>query len=146
MSWLLWLIYNFDGDWGMICSDVKILFWEDSPLVMVKVGFNPLLVCVRHGWSLYWAGSGDEEVVRRLSGGGVGAGQERGPMSRCSLLRPPALTAPADQLPGDPRHNFTVDSGGPAKYYYKIWGRYPGFQWHFLREHTWNERFEIFHW
>ena len=90
---------------------------------MVKVGFNPLLVCVRHGWSLYWAGSGDEEVVRRLPGGyqevvrrlsgdGVGAGQERGPMSRCSLLRPPALTAPADQLPGHPRHNFTVDTGG----------------------------------
>ena len=131
----------------MICSDVKILFWEDSPLVMVKVGFNPLLVCVRHGWSLYWAGSGDEEVVRRLpggyqevvrrlSGGGVGAGQERGPMSRCSLLRPPALTAPADQLPGHPRHNFTVDTGGAAKYYYKIWGIYPGFQWNFLREHT----------
>ena len=79
---------------------------------MVKVGFNPLLVCVRHGWSLYWAVSGDEEVIRRLSGGGVGAGQERGPMSRCSLLRPPALTAPADQLPGHPRHNFTVDTGG----------------------------------
>ena len=113
---------------------------------MVKVGFNPLLVCVRHGWCLYWAGSGDEEDVRRLSGDcqedvrrlsgdGGGAGHERGPMSRCCLLRPPALTAPADQLPG-PRHNFTVDTGGAEKYCFEIWGKYLGFQSHLLREHT----------
>ena len=48
-----------------------------APLVMIKVGLNPLFVCVRHFDSLYWkwsrtllSGCQDSSVSQRLSGPG----------------------------------------------------------------------------